>query len=77
MQLIMKQMYILENELVCYYCGHEEGEKECGPDDFGRGVSCQMDDPRLIYYGDSCYVGHSGILVSLIIPNFDTRLPIT
>ena len=61
-------MYILGNELVCYYCGHEEGEKECGPNDFGRGVTCQMDDPRVIYYGDSCYVGHSGILLYLIDP---------
>ena len=45
--------------LECYSCGHEE--EECNKDHYGETVRCQMDDPENHNYGDSCYVGHSGI----------------
>ena len=45
--------------LECYACGHEE--EECNKDHYGETVRCQMDDPENHNYGDSCYVGHSGI----------------
>ena len=57
--LVYLRIFIVGNELVCYYCGHEEGD-ECGPTHFGRGVTCQMNDPEETYYGDSCYVGYPG-----------------
>ena len=45
--------------LYCYKCGHEE--QDCDTEHYGELVKCQLNDPEILNYGDSCYVGHSGI----------------
>ena len=42
----------------CYYCGHEE--EDCDEEHHGLSVRCQMHDPESHYYGNACYIGHSG-----------------
>ena len=45
--------------LVCYEC-HELDEHECGEHEWGKGVTCQMENPQEENYGNSCYVAHTG-----------------
>ena len=45
--------------LKCYDCGHDE-EGDCTMEKSGTEVRCQMNDPKEDYYGDNCYVGHTG-----------------
>ena len=50
-----------ETALRCFYCGHDDGVgDDCDSDNTGPEIDCQMDDPEDKWYGDSCYVMHSG-----------------
>ena len=52
--------------LVCYEC-HELDEHECGEHEWGKGVTCQMENPQEENYGNSCYVAHTGQSIILVI----------
>ena len=57
--------------LKCYYCGHED--EDCSAGASGIEVSCQTSNEEEPHYGDSCYVGHSGIVAyiqSLVQTNY-------
>ena len=52
--------------MVCYEC-HELDEHECGEHEWGKGVTCQMENPQEENYGNSCYVARTG--QSIILSN--------
>ena len=57
--------------LRCYYCGHED--EDCSAGASGIEVSCQTSNEEEPHYGDSCFVGHSGIVAyiqSLVQTNY-------
>ena len=57
--------------LKCYYCGHED--EDCSAGASGIEVSCQTANEEEPHFGDSCYVGHSGIVTyiqSLVQTNY-------
>ena len=41
---------------MCFECS----DFECAEQKFGKGVTCQKEDPAAENYGDSCYVAHTG-----------------
>ena len=49
---------------MCYEC-HELDEHECGEHEWGKGVTCQMENPQEENYGNSCYVAHTGQSINL------------
>ena len=58
-------LYTTGSELMCYDCGHEDGD-ECNGESLGVKVLCQTKDPEQEHYGNKCYVGHTG--------NMDTQI---
>lgn len=46
--------------LRCYDCGHDDSGEDCTMEKSGKEVRCQMNDAKQDYYGDNCYVGHTG-----------------
>ena len=46
--------------LKCYYCGHED--EDCSAGASGIEITCQTSNEEEPHFGDSCYVGHSGIV---------------
>ena len=49
------------NELECYFCFTEEGNDvvKCDSENYGIEITCQMENEKKPYYGDSCVVGHT------------------
>ena len=59
----------ITGELICYYCDNSNSNvthEDCSNNLFGFQVTCQMDSKEKPYYGDACFVGHTGAILYTI-----------